>query len=79
MLNTAHGRHRKPRPASKIAGRTAVVAGTAMTAVLMSAGGAGAVAAPNPFPCTGTPFDNVTKGVTGSHCGSAAVESAPLR
>ena len=78
MQNVTHGRHRKPRPAASIAGRAAVVAGTAMTAVLVSTGAAGAVEAPNPLPCTGTPLDSVTKGVTGSYCGSGAVDSTPV-
>ena len=68
MLNNTHGRHRKPKPAAKMAGRTAVVTGTAVAAVVLSAGAAGAAPADNPFPCTGTPFDNVTRALTGSFC-----------
>ncbi len=73
MHSNNPGRHRKPRPAAKIAARSAIFAGAAAAAVLVSAPTASAAPAEatvNPLPCTGTPFDNVTKGVTGSHCGS---------
>ena len=71
------GRHRKPGTASALAARTAVAAGAAMAAVVVSAGAAAAGTAPsgtvptiNPFPCTGTPFDTITKSATGSYCGT---------
>lgn len=72
------GRHRKPKSAGKIAARTAISAGAAVAAVIVSAPAATADTTVNPFPCTGSPFDSVSKSVTGSHCGSFAVNGMPV-
>ncbi len=69
------GRHRKPRSSAAIAARTALFAGSAVAAVVLPATSASAGTSPtiNPFPCTGTPFDTVTKSATGSYCGSNTI------
>jgi hypothetical protein len=79
------GRHRKPSTASALATRTALAAGAATAAVVVSAGAATAGTAPagttptiNPFPCTGTPFDTITKSATGSYCGTGGGGGAVL-
>lgn len=71
------GRHRKPGSTSALAARAAVATGAAMAAVVVSAGAATAGTTPtgtaptiNPIPCTGTPFDNITRSATGSYCGT---------
>ncbi len=74
MQSNSPGRHRKPTRTAKFAARTALTAGAAVTAVLVSGGAATAAtpdAAPmNPLPCTGYPIDSVGKAILGSYCGS---------
>ena len=85
MQRNHPGRHRKPRPAAAIAARTALSAGAAVAAAVAFAPAASAapaepaVSAPNPFPCTGTPFDTLTKSLTGSYCGSTDVSGTSAR
>ena len=80
MQSNAPGRHRKPKSSGVIAARAALSTGAAVAAVVAFAPAASAGTAPtvNPLPCTGTPFDNVTKGITGDYCGTNAVTPAPL-
>ncbi|WP_344608365.1 hypothetical protein [Sporichthya brevicatena] len=74
MQSNSPGRHRKPTRTAKFAARTALTAGAAFTAVLVS-GGAATAATPDtqpqyPLPCTGYPIDSVLKAIAGSYCGS---------
>lgn len=74
MQSNRPGRHRKPSRTAAIAARTALTAGAAVTAVLVS-GGAASAASPEsapqyPLPCTGYPIDSVGKAILGSYCGS---------
>lgn len=80
-MQSTTGRHRKPSTTSVLAARTAVAAGAAV----VSAGAAAAGTTPtgtaptiNPFPCTGTPFDTITKSATGSYCGTGGGGGAVL-
>lgn len=72
MLSNTHGRHRKPKSSGAIARRAAISTGAAVAAVVAFAPAASAGTSPtvNPLPCTGTPFDTLTKSVTGDYCGS---------
>ncbi len=79
---TSH-RHRKPSPARVVAKRTAISAGAAAAALLVSAGGATAaeastapeapVVAQAPAaepPCTGTALDAIVGPLSGADCNS---------